>query len=59
MRRKISQRTFWLAEFYIKTYKFQCDFDDNLSVTHVFIKQIFKAVEQAPSSPAPPELGVG
>jgi hypothetical protein len=33
----------------------QCDFDDNLSVTHVFIKQIFEAVEQPPPSPAPPQ----
>jgi hypothetical protein len=32
---------------------FQYAFDDNLSVTHVFIKQIFRAVELAPPSPSP------
>jgi hypothetical protein len=34
-------------------YKFQYAFDDNLSVTHVFNKHIFKAVEVAPPSPSP------
>jgi hypothetical protein len=29
----------------------QYAFDDNLSVTHVFIKQIFRAVEVAPPPP--------
>jgi hypothetical protein len=33
---------------------FQYDFDDYLSVTHVFIKQIFRAVEVAPPLPPPP-----
>jgi hypothetical protein len=28
---------------------FRSDLDDNLSVTHVFMKQIFKAAEQGPS----------
>jgi hypothetical protein len=32
----------------------QYAFDDNLSVTHVFIKQIFRAVEVAPPFPLPP-----
>jgi hypothetical protein len=33
---------------------FQYAFDDNLSVTHVFIKQIYRVVEQAPPFPLPP-----
>jgi hypothetical protein len=33
---------------------FECTFDDNLNVTHVFIKQIFKAPEEAPPAPSPP-----
>jgi hypothetical protein len=32
---------------------FQYAFDDNVSVTHVFIKQIFRAVELAPPFPLP------
>jgi hypothetical protein len=28
-------------------------FDENLSVTHIFIKQIFRAVELAPPHPSP------
>jgi hypothetical protein len=32
---------------------FQFAFDDNLSVTHAFIKQIFRAVELAPPFPLP------
>jgi hypothetical protein len=32
---------------------FSVCFDDNLSVTHVFIKQIFRAVELAPPFPLP------
>jgi hypothetical protein len=32
---------------------FQNAFDDNLSVTHVFIKQIFRAVELVPHFPLP------
>jgi hypothetical protein len=32
---------------------FQYAFDDNLSVTHVFIRQIFRAVELAPPFPLP------
>jgi hypothetical protein len=35
----------------------QCAFDDNLSVTQVFIKQILRAAEQAP--PLPVQGGVG
>jgi hypothetical protein len=34
---------------------FQYAFDDNLSVTHVFIKQIFRAVAPAPPFPLPPQ----
>jgi hypothetical protein len=34
-------------------FNFQYSFDDNVSVTHVFIKQIFRAVELAPPSPSP------
>jgi hypothetical protein len=33
----------------------QFSFDDNLSVTHFFIKQIFRAAEQAPPFPLPPQ----
>jgi hypothetical protein len=33
---------------------FQCSLDDNFSVTHVFIKQICRASEQAPLFPLPP-----
>jgi hypothetical protein len=29
------------------------NYNDNLSVTHVFIKEIFRAVELAPPSPYP------
>jgi hypothetical protein len=37
-----------------KKCNFQYAFDDNLSVTHVFIKQTFRAVELAThSSPSP------
>jgi hypothetical protein len=32
---------------------FQYAFDDNLSITNVFIKQIFRAVELAPPFPLP------
>jgi hypothetical protein len=39
-------------EFSLK-YHFQYAFDDNLSVTHVFIKQILRAVELAPPFPLP------
>jgi hypothetical protein len=39
--------------FHLK-YNFQHAFDDNLSVTHVFIKQIFRAVVLLhPPSPSP------
>jgi hypothetical protein len=33
--------------------KFQCDFDDNLSATHVFIKQILEAVDSVLTTPLP------
>jgi hypothetical protein len=40
-------KLFLFQRFSLKMY-FQYAFDDNLSVTHVFITQIFKAVELAP-----------
>jgi hypothetical protein len=43
--------------FYNKC-NFQYAFGDNVSVTHVFIKQIFRAVEQAPLYPLP-RTGLG
>jgi hypothetical protein len=36
--------------------KFQCVFDDKLSVTYVFIKEIFRAAEEATPSPLPPTV---
>jgi hypothetical protein len=55
MPRKISQLTVLPFGYYCTLKrKFQCDFDDNLSATHIFIKQIFEAVEPPPPSPAPP-----
>jgi hypothetical protein len=36
---------------------FSVCFDDNLSVIHVFIKQIFRAVALAPPFPLPPTQG--
>jgi hypothetical protein len=37
----------------IKKSNFRIEFDDNLSVAHVFIKQIFRAAEETPPSPPP------
>jgi hypothetical protein len=39
--------------FCFRGFHLQYAFDDNLCVTHVFIKQIFRAVELAPPSPSP------
>jgi hypothetical protein len=52
MPRKISQLTFCLRGFHYKCH-FQWTFDDNLSLTNVFMKQIFRAVVVAP--PPPPQ----
>jgi hypothetical protein len=52
----------WLAKnlnklFCVRGFHYKCHFkyafDDNLSVTHVFIKQIFRAVEVPPPSLCP------
>jgi succinate dehydrogenase/fumarate reductase cytochrome b subunit len=43
---------FFVSEIFIKYVIFSA-FDDNLGVTHVFIKQIFRAVEVAPPFPLP------
>jgi hypothetical protein len=49
-----------LRGFHYKRH-FQRAFDDNLSATHVFIKQIFRAIKVASPSPIPPQgcAGVG
>jgi hypothetical protein len=47
-------KLFCFRGFYWKCH-FQYAFDDNLSVPHVFIKQIFIAVEVAPPIPLPPQ----
>jgi hypothetical protein len=52
MTRKKSLQTFLFHRFSLKCH-FQYAFDDNLSKTHFFIKQIFRAVEVAPPSPPP------
>jgi hypothetical protein len=44
----------WLKQNIFKKIKnafFQYAFDDNLCVTHVFIKQIFRTIELAPPFP--------
>jgi hypothetical protein len=45
--------------FCFRGFQYKCDFqyafDDNLSVTHVFIKQIFRDVEVAPPFTLPPQ----
>jgi hypothetical protein len=47
---------FFVSEVFIKNVIFSaCAFDDNLSVTHVVIKQIFRAIEVAPPFPLPPQ----
>jgi hypothetical protein len=37
-------KLFCFRGFHLKCTNFQYAFDDNLSVTHIFIKQIFRAV---------------
>jgi hypothetical protein len=45
-------KLFSFRGFHLKC-RFEYAFDDNLSVTHVFSKQIFRAVELAPPFPFP------
>jgi hypothetical protein len=55
MPRKISLKTFLFQMFSIKSH-LQCTFDNNLSVTPVFIRQIFRIPEDAPlCTPPPPQ----
>jgi hypothetical protein len=54
MPRKKSETFFCFRGFHEKCH-FQYAFDDKLSVNHVFIKQIFRAVEVAPPFPLPPK----
>jgi hypothetical protein len=42
-------------KLFFRGFHFQYAFDYNLSVTHVFIKQIFRAIEVAPPFPLPPQ----
>jgi hypothetical protein len=55
MPRKISLKTLktFLFSRFSKKFHFQCVFDDNLSVSPVFIKQIFRVPEEAPPCPLP------
>jgi hypothetical protein len=48
-------KTFLFQRFSLKMSFSVPAFDDNLSLTHVFIKQIFRAVEVAPPFPLPPQ----
>jgi hypothetical protein len=48
-------KLFSFRGFHLKSH-FQYAFDDNLSVTHVFIKQIFSAVQVATPPPLSPSL---
>jgi hypothetical protein len=55
MPRKISQQTFWFKGSPLKViFNKHLSFDDNLSVTHVFIKTNFRAADPAPPSPSHP-----
>jgi hypothetical protein len=56
---KYLSKLFGLSCFPLKP-NFQCAFDDNLSVTYVFIKQIsgLHSAEGASPSPAPPTSAV-
>jgi hypothetical protein len=51
-------KLFCIRGFHYK-WHFQYAFDDKLSAIHVFLKQIFRAVELAPSSPSQGCAGVG
>jgi hypothetical protein len=54
LNQKVSQKIFNKLFFYFRGFHTKIPFfDDNLSVTHVFIKQIFRAVEGAPSPTSP------
>jgi hypothetical protein len=56
IKKNASQKTitnFFVSEVFHDKCHFQYAFDDNLIVTHVFVKQIFWAVEIAPPSPSP------
>jgi hypothetical protein len=52
MPHKNLKKLFCFRGFHSK-YHFQYAFDDNLTVTHVFIKQIFRTLELAPLFPPP------
>jgi hypothetical protein len=54
MPRKISLQTFLFHGLPISQCHFQWAFDDNVSVIHVFIKQIFRAALKVPTHPPPP-----
>jgi hypothetical protein len=56
MPRIISPQLFGLRGFTQK-HDFLLAFDDNLSVTHVFIKQIFRAAQQVSPHPLSTVLG--
>jgi hypothetical protein len=47
---------FFVEGVFKQKRNFQCAFDDNLSVTHVFIKNIFRAAEKTPLSPSLPTV---
>jgi two-component SAPR family response regulator len=55
---QIHKQTFLVQGVFFKKRHFQWAFDENMSVIHVFIKQIFRAAEKAPLSPAPPHSAV-
>jgi hypothetical protein len=42
-----------VSEVFNKNVNFQCAFDENLSLTHVFIQQIFRVPEEVPPAPSP------
>jgi hypothetical protein len=49
-----------LTNFFKKEFcNFQCAFDGNLNVSHVLMKQIFMATEQASPTPFPPQCCAG
>jgi hypothetical protein len=54
---KIPRKKYYYKLFCFRGFHYKCHFQyafyDNLSVTHVFIKQIFRAVELAPPFPLP------
>jgi hypothetical protein len=58
MPRKKSRQTFLFQRFSLKCH-FQTAFDENLSVTPVFIKQMFRAEEVEPPFSLPPQGSAG